>query len=380
MYDGMYGATRASASRYRPLCPPFPTDRGAVRLLTRLLAMSFSLPIVLNVEVAQATELRSPVTTVSLQLTSAPQAEFAGYFVAESKGYYKRQGLNVEILSATAKSTPEVAVESGSAQFGIDWLAALLHAREAGEDLINIAQIFQGSGMRMISHKRLNIRTVKALKGHKVGVWPDGSEYQFFALLRTLKYPCNVKHFSCAASTGIKVEPETSSMAPFVNGQLDVSQVLSYDQLGLVTEQPPVGQGVPAKKLNILDYNKLGVGMLEDGLFGDQTWLAAHRAIAVGFLKATLKGWSWAVKNPTKAGKITYSYIPPTEGTSQAHQVYMAHAVASLVTYRLGRHPIGWMNTAAYKRTWKEAKLSGDIPRVPGRSAYDQTFWHAAVK
>src|SRR5581483_8289667 len=68
---------------------------------------------------------RAQLTSVKLQLKWLPQSQFMGYYVAAAKGYYKAEGLNVDILPG-GESSPETVVEGGGAQFGVDWMAQLL--------------------------------------------------------------------------------------------------------------------------------------------------------------------------------------------------------------------------------------------------------------
>ena len=83
---------------------------------------------------------------VTLQLKWVPQAQFAGYYAAASKGYYKQFGLDVTLKPGGPDITPEQVVASGQAQFGLDWLPSLLATRDKGGDLVNIAQVFTRSG------------------------------------------------------------------------------------------------------------------------------------------------------------------------------------------------------------------------------------------
>src|SRR5438105_4622468 len=81
------------------------------------------------------------LTKLTLQLKWVPQAQFAGYFIAADKGYYKAQGLDVTIKAGGPDIAPEQVVASGGAQIGIDWLSALLVAHDKSLPLENIAQI-----------------------------------------------------------------------------------------------------------------------------------------------------------------------------------------------------------------------------------------------
>src|SRR5437763_7445540 len=123
------------------------------------------------------------LTKVTLQLKWVTQAQFAGYYAAAAKGYYKQAGLDVNIKVGGPDIIPEQVVAGGQAQFGLDWLPSLMSARDHGTKLINIAQVFTRSGMTEITWKSSGINTVSKMKGKKVGNWLGGDEFERFAAL-----------------------------------------------------------------------------------------------------------------------------------------------------------------------------------------------------
>src|SRR4029078_4196010 len=120
---------------------------------------------------------------VTFQLKWVAQGQFAGYYAAKDKGYYDAENLDVTLRPGGPDIVPEQVVAGGQAQFGLDWLPSLLSNREQGQPLVNIAQVFQYSGMREISWKETNINTPADLRGKQVGVWLGGNEFELFATL-----------------------------------------------------------------------------------------------------------------------------------------------------------------------------------------------------
>ena len=88
-----------------------------------------------------------------LQLKWLHQAQFAGYYVAADKGYYKAQNLDVEILPGGPDVVPSQKVLTGAADVGIDWVGSLLANRDKGQPLVDIGQFYQSSGLLLISKK-----------------------------------------------------------------------------------------------------------------------------------------------------------------------------------------------------------------------------------
>ncbi len=145
---------------------------------------------------------------VTLQLKWVTQAQFAGYYAAAAKGYYKQFGLDVTLKPGGPDITPEQVVASGQAQFGLDWLPTLLATRDKGDDLVNIAQVFTRSGMTELTWKSSGINTIKKMEGKKVGVWCCGNENELYAAL--------VKN---------GIDPKNTSDVTIVNQPFDMNAV-----------------------------------------------------------------------------------------------------------------------------------------------------------
>ena len=101
----------------------------------------------------QAQPQAQKLDKVTLQLKWVTQAQFAGYYAAVAKGYYKAFGLDVNLKVGGPSITPEQVVASGQAQIGVDWLPSLLATRDTGTNLVNIAQMFSRSGMTELTWK-----------------------------------------------------------------------------------------------------------------------------------------------------------------------------------------------------------------------------------
>src|SRR5690348_2911771 len=132
---------------------------------------------------AGASTKSTKLTKVTLQLKWVTQAQFAGYYAAKAKGYYKQAGLDVNIKVGGPDITPETVVAGGQAEFGIDWLPSLLAIRDQGTKLVNIAQVFTRSGMTEVTWKDSGINTISKMKNKKVGNWLGGNQYELFAAL-----------------------------------------------------------------------------------------------------------------------------------------------------------------------------------------------------
>lgn len=89
-------------------------------------------------------------TSVSVQLKWLPQAQFMGYYVAEALGYYDEVGLDVTIVSGGGDISETTAVYNGTVDFGVTWVSNLINANAGGMELLEVAQVYQRSGLVLV--------------------------------------------------------------------------------------------------------------------------------------------------------------------------------------------------------------------------------------
>ncbi|CAM4438301.1 ABC transporter substrate-binding protein [Paenibacillus typhae] len=285
---------------------------------------------------ATAEPAAEPVT-VKLQLKWVPQAQFAGYFLAQDKGYYAEEGLNVEILPGGPDIVPEQQVAGGSADIGVDWVASLLTSQEQEMPLVQIAQIFQKSGLVLVSKKDAGINSPADLKGKKVGNWMGGNEFELLALFDKYKLDSN---------KDLNFTKQGFTMDQFLGGEIDAASAMTYNEYQVVLES-----GVKAEDLKVIDMNDEGVAMLEDNLFANKEWLADNKETAAKFVRASLKGWKDAIADP-EAAVDSVMKLAEEGSTTREHQLTMMTEVAKLIQpegFDIAK--LGYTDAAAFQQT-----------------------------
>src|SRR5689334_21876755 len=126
---------------------------------------------------------------LTLQLKWVTQSQFAGYYVAKDKGFYKDVGLDVTIKPRGPDINPGQVIAGGGADVVLDWMPSALATREKGVPLVNIAQPFQKSVMMLTCRKETGIKTPADFKGRTLGVWFGGNEYPFLSWMSKLGLP-----------------------------------------------------------------------------------------------------------------------------------------------------------------------------------------------
>jgi NitT/TauT family transport system substrate-binding protein len=258
---------------------------------------------------------------LTLKLKWVPQAQFAGYYVAASKGYYAEENLDVTIDGGSTDVSPVQALVGGTADVVINWAADALASREKGVNLINIAQPFKNSALLLACRKDMGVATSADFKGKTLGVWFGGNEYPFYAYMTKLGYATQ------GGADGVEVLKQGFNVDPILQKQAACVSAMTYNEYGQI-----IDGGLTADDLVVFNYRDEGVGMLEDGLYVLEDKLAdpAFKDVLVRFVRASMKGWKDAVANPAEAAQIVVDSDPSGAATIE-HQTRMMGEVAKLI-------------------------------------------------
>lgn len=258
---------------------------------------------------------------LTLKLKWVPQAQFAGYYVAAAKGFYTEENLNVTIDGGSTDISPVQGLVGGTADVVINWAADALAAREKGVDIVNIAQPFKNSALLLTCRKDMGVATPADFKGKTLGVWFGGNEYPFYAYMAKLGLP------TMGGADGVEVLKQGFNVDPLLQKQAACVSTMTYNEYGQVLDG-----GLKPEDLLVFNYRDEGVGMLEDGLYVLTEKLAdpAFKDELVRFVRASMKGWKYAVENPDEAAQIVVDSDPSGAATIE-HQKYMMSEVAKLI-------------------------------------------------
>ncbi len=334
-----------------------------------LVAAVAALAALAAASMAAAGSTGTQLTKVTLQSKWVVQGQFAGYYAAQAKGYYKQAGLDVTIKPGGPDFLPEQVVLGKQAEFGIDWLPSLLAQRDTGQDLVNIAQVYARSGTTEVTWKDSGINTFAKMRGKKFGVWIFGNEFEQRAAL--VKYGMN-------PDKDVHVVKQNFDVNPFLKRQVDATSAMTYNELAQILESKnsKTGKQVQLSDLNVFKYNNLGTGMQQDGIFVRGDWIKdkANQATAVKFLQASFKGWAYCRDHYQDCANIVVS-----KGTAlpKGHQLWQVNEVNALIWPN--KSGIGVMNAAAFKQTANIAYKYKVIKKPATSAAYRTDLAKKAV-
>jgi NitT/TauT family transport system substrate-binding protein len=302
-----------------------------------------------------------PLEPVTLQLQWVTQAQFAGYYVALDKGWYRQEGIDLAIEPGGPDLVPVDLVADGTTDFATSLLADLAVAVQEGKPVVSIAQIQQMNGLLLIAMKASGVEQPADFVGKSVGVWLGGWEAQFEALVA--REGIGPEDFELVA--------QGFSMEPFLNGELDVASVMIYNEYHVVLES-----GVPAEELNIIDYADYGLDFPGDTLFTSRQMVEQNPDLVTRMLRASLRGWQYAVDHPEEAADIVLKYDASGVQTRE-HQLSMMNEIAKLVS--LPVQPLGYTDRDSVRRTIDTLSVYGVLSGpVQPEDVYTNDFWEQA--
>src|SRR2546430_10319820 len=235
--------------------------RKTLATLAAIVVVAAAVTAALGMSRAQAAP---KLTKVTLQLKWVTQSQFAGYYAAVQKGFYKNAGLDMTLKVGGPDITPEQTVLGGQAEFGIDWLPNLFATREKGGKIVSIAQVFARSGMTELTWKDSGITSIAKMKGKKVGVWCCGNQPELFAAL-------NKNGIDPANPSDVTIVNQPFDMNLFLQKKVDAAAAMTYNELAQVleTNNPATGKLYTLADLNVFKMASpaVGTGMLEDNIF-----------------------------------------------------------------------------------------------------------------
>ncbi len=271
-----------------------------------------------------------PLTSIKLQLQWLPQAQFAGYYVAQDQGYFEEEGFDsVEIIPSGGDIVPQDALVAGDVDFAIAWVPKVLGTLEAsGVELTDIAQVFQKSGTLQVSWAGDGVESVADFEGKRIGSWGFGNEWEIFAAMAAE---------GLDAST-VSITTQDFSMNALLDRDVDAAQAMTYNEWAQILEvvNPDTGELYQPEDFDVVSYEDTDGAMLQDAIWADTVRLddPAYADAAVRFLKAITKGWIFARDNPEEAAEIVYDAAINAEAAfpvGPVHQLWQMNEVNKLI-------------------------------------------------
>lgn len=236
--------------------------------------------------VAKATDSQDETIVFTPQWTA--QAQFAGYYVAEAKGFYREAGVNVKIKHPTSTQPAMSRLRNNQSQATTLQLCQAMEIVDNGIPLVNILQTSMNNAMVIVSARG---RDPLKQKGAKVGIWSVG--FGQLAICMSIKDHLDYQWILFAQNINL-----------FLSGALDAMLAMSYNEYYQLVQA-----GIEVTDKNIYRFCDHGYNVQEDGVYMLRDYYEKHKDQARRFAQASRKGWEWAAQHPEEALDIVMEYV-----------------------------------------------------------------------
>jgi len=238
-------------------------------------------PVLDAAETLGATEAgqgRDPIP-LTLALPWQPQSQFAGYYLARDKGYYRAAGVELSFLHANSERGSLALLAEGKAELA---LAALTDALPQASGLVQIAQMVRRDTNMIIGWKDMGITRVLDLDGKPLSFWNSvATTFEAFFALNDVR-PIRI--------------PQYYSVNLFLARGVAACAAKEYNEFHRIWQA-----GIDPEQISAFRIRDYGLGFPEDGLYAEAGWAAHHSDLLASLRQASLQGWRYAQSHPEEA-------------------------------------------------------------------------------
>lgn len=283
----------------------------------------FSLLLILLAGCSSSTP-QAELTPVTVQLAWKHQAQFAGFYIADQKGYYAAEGIRVTLLEGGIGVDKMAPVLDGTAQFATAGGDELIVARAAGKPFKALATIYRVSPIVFISLAEHGITRPEQFAGHTIRVVPNLIPSLHAMTSKVGVSPDQYTEINLPSDVDVFASGEATIWGAYLDGiALTISEA-GYD-------------------LNYVNPDNYGVHFYGDTLFSTDEFIASNPDLVLRFARATLKGWLYAVENPEEVGSIVAAQHPESNPDLENKRM-----LTMLPLINTGEDHIGWMKESTW--------------------------------
>jgi NitT/TauT family transport system substrate-binding protein len=247
------------------------------------------------VEVGRAQAQEKKLTDINFSLDFIVLGRHAPFYVAIDKGYFKEEGLNVNIIPAKGTAQAIQNVEAGIAQIGFTDVASLVVSRAEGSTVKVVSVIYQKAPFCFFSlDPGANVTQLKDLVGLKVGS-------------NTGSYITNIAR-AMMRKNGL--DPSTltmESIEPSARIAMLATRKISAIDFFVMTK-PAMERAVKDAKVVTFLFADHGLDLYSNGIGATESYLKEHPDIVKGFVRATLRGYQYTFQHKEEAADIIQKY------------------------------------------------------------------------
>ncbi len=281
-------------------------------------------------------------------------AQFAGYYVAQEKGFYEKHGIRMHVIPFIPFVTSYDLLAEGKADFAAIWLVNAIGLKADGVDIVNIAQPSSRSSLMLITKKSSGIDSIQKMDGKRAGIW-SGFELQPRALFN--KY-----------NVDVEIVPIGSTNTLFLMDGVEITNASWFDEYHSI-----INSGYDPDELNTFFFADYGLNFLEDGIYCLKEKMENEPDLCVSFIQATLEGWRYAFANMDEALDIVVTRAKRENlPVNRVHQKWMLDRYRDLYLPEGSTNFHNNLSESDYDFAASVLFENGQIDEIPGFGSFFQ--------
>lgn len=301
-----------------------------------------------------------PKDKATFRLNWFAQGSFAPYFLGLDKGFYAEEGIDLTILEGKGGASTLQLIAAGTDTFAVTDLPAMMKGVDKGLPVVAVMAIWRKNSTCIVSLAESGIKEPKDLAGKSIGASPGSATTKMLpAFLKDNGVnPDSVKI--------VLLDPQTY---PRLFLQRKVDAITGYT----ITRIPALEDA--GEKGAVLEFYNYGFKMIGDGIVVNQKLLRSTPNLIPRFLKATVKAWQYAMKNPDEAVQSLIKHFPMLKGKEKMTRSQLLISFNYFDSDTTRGKPFGWMAKEDWDTTQALQLKFGEIEKaVPVDTYYTNKF------
>lgn len=287
------------------------------------------------------------LTPVTFLPQWSPQSQFAGYYVAQAKEFYKQQGLSVNILHGGPGQPAGPGLATKKTDFATLFLTDGIALRDQGVPLVNVAQIVQRSALMLVARKKSGIETPADFEGKRVSVWDD--------------FRLQPQAFFRQNQVDVTIISQGYTVNLFLMGGVDAASAMWYNEYYAI-----LNAGIDAEELKTFLLADHGLNFPEDGIYCRQETLMRNPETVKAFVRASIRGWQYAFDHREEALDIVMARVNEANlPTNRVHQEWMLARMQDIIVPENNREAMGSLNRTDFEFVARQLKQRGITETIP---------------
>lgn len=248
-----------------------------------------------------------------------PQSQFAGYYVAQEKGFYKEVGLDVVIEHTSSSDNAQNRLREGKCNAITMNVFDAIFNIDQGMEVVNVLQTALHTGLVIVPRNN-DIKKLKDLSGKRVGIWR--THYYELSQIVNEDYDLNIEWI-----------PFVQSVNLYISGAVDATMAMIYNEAYHI-----YASGFEnVSFISLADY---GYDFPEEGVYFTKEYYEKYPDKAKAFAEASRRGWEWTHEHPDEALDIVMKVIEKNNlPAGRQHQKWMLNEILRLQCDSISEKP-----------------------------------------